>query len=73
MTSKLNFKKYSQKNSNHVSNFVFLTKKFKEKYQHYVPKTFSKCHDQKYQNTPFFYIIELLESMEPNKFISKNI
>ncbi len=45
MTFKLLFLKYSQKNLKSCFKFVFLTKNFKEKYQHYVLETFFKCND----------------------------
>ncbi len=45
MTSRLPSKKKFKKNFKPCFKFMFLTKKFKENNQHYVPKTFSKCND----------------------------
>jgi hypothetical protein len=33
--------------------FLFLTKKFKERNQRYIPKKNSKCNDQKHQNAQY--------------------
>jgi hypothetical protein len=51
MTSKLPF--LHRKILKSCSKFVFLTKTFKEKNKHYVPKTFPKYNDYKHQNTQF--------------------
>jgi hypothetical protein len=45
MIPKLPKEKSSQENSQIMFQFFFLTKKFKERNQHYIPKTFSKCND----------------------------
>jgi hypothetical protein len=69
MTSKSPLKKNSKKNFKSYFKIVFLTKKFKERNQHYIPKTFSKCNDQEHQNTQCYDITEISKSMEPNKCI----